>query len=189
MPIPQTLTDLAKHALRKPVWIETRRLLKRGGLSLLVALSMTLSASAQGQVEDLAKLSVEDLMNVEVTSVSKKEQKISQTASAIFVITMEDIRRSGATNIPDLLRLVPGLNVSQINSNIWAISARGFNGEFSNKLLVMLDGRIVYLPTFSGVFWDVLDLPLEDIERIEVIRGPMASSISSPRKLPKPAEA
>jgi len=172
MPIPQTLTDLAKHALRKPVWIETRRLLKRGGLSLLVALSMTLSASAQGQVEDLAKLSVEDLMNVEVTSVSKKEQKISQTASAIFVITMEDIRRSGATNIPDLLRLVPGLNVSQINSNIWAISARGFNVEFSNKLLVMLDGRIVYLPTFSGVFWDVLDLPLEDIERIEVIRGP-----------------
>ena len=149
-----------------------RGILTRACVALLVALSLTISARAQNPPEDLSKLSVEDLMNVEVTSVSKKEQKASQTAAAIFVITQEDIRRSGANNIPDLLRMVPGVNVAQINSNIWAISVRGFNGEFSNKLLVMLDGRIVYLPTFSGVFWDVLDVPLEDIERIEVIRGP-----------------
>ena len=144
----------------------------RGGVVLLLAASWAISAGAQNPPEDLSKLSVEDLMNVEVTSVSKKEQKVSQTAAAIFVITQEDIRRSGANNIPDLLRMVPGVNVAQINSNIWAISVRGFDGEFSNKLLVMLDGRIVYLPTFSGTFWDVLDVPLEDIERIEVIRGP-----------------
>src|SRR5204863_8390694 len=82
------------------------------------------------------------------------------------------IRRSGATNIPDLLRMVPGLQVARINANTWAISARGFDGEFSNKLLVMVDGRSVYLPTYSGVFWDPLDVPLEDIARIEDIRGP-----------------
>lgn len=111
-------------------------------------------------------------MNVEVTSVSKKEQKLSQTAAAIFVITAEDIRRSGATNIPDLLRMVPGMDVAQINGSTWAISARGFNQQFSNKLLVLIDGRIVYTSTFAGVFWDTMDLPLEDIERIEVIRGP-----------------
>ncbi len=124
------------------------------------------------QTADLSDKSLEDLMNTEVTSVSKKTQKLSQTAAAIFVITQEDIRRSSATNIPDLLRMVPGLDVAQINSNIWAISARGFNQEFSNKLLVLLDGRPVYSPTISGVLWDALDVPLEEIERIEVIRGP-----------------
>jgi iron complex outermembrane recepter protein len=140
------------------------------GLSLLVSLASF--ASAQNDPDDLSNMSVEDLMNVQVTSVSKKAQKISETAAAIYVITQEDIRRSGANNIPDLLRRVPGVNVTQINANIWAISVRGFNGEFSNKLLAMIDGRSVYAPTFSGVFWDVLNMPLEDIERIEVIRGP-----------------
>ena len=115
-------------------------------------------------------------MNVTVTSAAKKEQKLSRVAAAVFVITREDVRDSGALNIPDLLRMVPGLNVAQINANTWAISARGFNGEFSNKLLVLLDGRSVYLPTTSGVFWDVLDVPLADIERIEVIRGPGGAS-------------
>ncbi len=119
--------------------------------------------------------SIEDLMNIEVTSVSKKEQKISQAAAAIFVITQEDIHRSGATNIPDLLRLVPGLDVSQISANSWAISARGFNQQFTNKLLVMIDGRAVYTPLLGGVNWDTQDTPLEDIERIEVIRGPGAT--------------
>jgi iron complex outermembrane recepter protein len=114
-------------------------------------------------------------MNVEVTSVSKREQKLSQTAAAVFVITQEDIRRSGATNIPDLLRMVPGLDVAQINANTWAVSARGLNGRFANELLVLLDGRSVYTATTGGVFWDVLDTPLDDIERIEVIRGPGAS--------------
>ena len=111
-------------------------------------------------------------MNMEVTSVSKKEQKLSQVAAAIFVITAEDIRHSGAMNIPDLLRMVPGLNVAQINSNTWAISARGFNFQFASKLLVLIDGRAVYTPLFGGVNWDTQDVPLEDIERIEVIRGP-----------------
>lgn len=111
-------------------------------------------------------------MNIKVISVSKTEQTIARTAAAIFVITAEDIRRSGATNIPDLLRMVPGLDVAQIGANSWAISARGLNGRFSNELLVLVDGRNVYTPTFGGVFWDVLDMPLEDIERIEVIRGP-----------------
>src|SRR5260370_38299084 len=111
-------------------------------------------------------------MNMEVTSVSKKGQKMSQVAGAIFVITQEDIRRSGGTTIPDLLRMVPGVDGAQINGSTWAISARGFNAQFSDKLLVMIDGRIVYTPNFAGVYWDTLHLPLEDIERIEGIPGP-----------------
>lgn len=135
------------------------------------------SPAAMGQTpqtpqKDLTTTSIEDLMNMEVTSVSKKEQKSSQVAAAIFVITQEDIRRSGATNIPDLLRMVPGMDVAQINGSTWAIGSRGFNQQYANKLLVMVDGRSVYSPTFSGVFWDTIDLPLFDIERIEVIRGP-----------------
>jgi len=114
-------------------------------------------------------------MGIKVTSVSKKEQTLSRTPAAIFVISAEDIRRSGARNVPDLLRMVPGMDVAQIDANTWAISARGLNGRFSNKLLVLIDGRTVYIPTFGGVFWDVLNLPLEDIERIEVIRGPGGS--------------
>src|SRR5580704_7928551 len=133
---------------------------------------MSWPAWPQGKPVDLTDRSLEDLMNIEVTSVSKKEQKLSQTPAAVFVITQEDIRHSGATNIPDLLRMVPGLDVAQINANTWAISARGFNLQFANKLLVMVDGRAVYTPLFGGVNWDTVDVPLEDIERIEVIRGP-----------------
>jgi iron complex outermembrane recepter protein len=153
--------------------------LQRGikGCCLIFAAAVVFCGSAWTQEipKDLGNSSIEDLMNIEVTSVSKKEQKLSATASAVFVITTEDIRRSGATNIPDLLRIVPGMNVAQINANTWAISSRGLNGQFSNELLVMVDGRDVYTPTFGGVFWDVLDLPLENIERIEVIRGPGGS--------------
>jgi iron complex outermembrane recepter protein len=130
------------------------------------------SDQGTGSGADLTMLNIEDLMNVKVTSVSKREQKLSRTAAAIFVITQEDIRRSSATNIPDLLRMVPGMDVGEINGSTWAISARGFNAQFSNKLLVLIDGRIVYAPYFAGVYWDTLDLPLEDIDRIEVIRGP-----------------
>src|SRR5271168_5227899 len=130
---------------------------------------------AQQQPDDLTKKSIEDLMNLEVTSASKKEQKISQVAAAIYVITQEDIRRSGATNIPDLLRMVPGLDVAQINANSWAISSRGFNLQFTDKLLVLIDGRAVYTPLLGGVNWDTQDVPLEDIDRIEVIRGPGAT--------------
>jgi iron complex outermembrane receptor protein len=140
-------------------------------LALLFALCAR-PVPAQQSSADLTNQSLEDLMNTQVTSVSKKEQKLSRTASAIFVISQEDIRRSGATNIPDLLRMVPGMDVAQINGSTWAISARGFNQQFSNKLLVTIDGRSVYTSTFAGVFWDTMDYPLEDIERIEVIRGP-----------------
>ncbi len=131
--------------------------------------------SGQPRPEDLANESLEDLMKVEVTSVSNKEQTLSRTAAAVFVITQEDIARSGATNIPDVLRIAPGLDVAQINASTWAVSARGLNSQFSNELLVLIDGRNVYTPSFGGVFWDTVDLPLENIERIEVIRGPGAA--------------
>jgi iron complex outermembrane recepter protein len=140
--------------------------------SASMAAALAISTGAQEQAADLTKATLEDLMNIRVTSVSKKEEKLSRTAAAVFVITQEDIRRSGATNIPDCLRMVPGLDVAQMNANTWAIGARGFNAQYSRKLLVMVDGRTVYTPSFDGVFWDTLDLPLEDIERIEVIRGP-----------------
>src|SRR5271154_363306 len=141
---------------------------------VLMVLPM-LTAQAQNALPDLTALKIEDLMNVDVTSAGKKEQKLSQVPGALFVITTEDIRRSGTTNIPDLLRMVPGLEVAQINPSTWAISARGFNGEYSNKLLVLIDGRTVYTPTYSGVYWDTQDVPLDSIERIEIIRGPGAA--------------
>jgi outer membrane receptor for ferrienterochelin and colicin len=148
----------------------------RIGAFLAVLLCPSPAARAQQQAADLTERSLEDLMNVEVTSVSKKPEKLSRTASAVFVITQEDIRRSGATDIPDLLRMVPGIDVAQIDANAWAVSARGLNGRFSNELLVLVDGRSLYTSSFGGVFWDVVDLPIEDIERIEVIRGPGGSS-------------
>lgn len=148
---------------------------KRWLLLAGVLLSITVPTWAQQKPADLASQSLEDLMNIEVTSVSKTTQTLSTTAAAIFVISEEDISRSGALNIPDLLRMVPGTDVSQINANTWAISARGLNQRFSNELLVLVDGRTVYTETFGGVFWEVLDLPLEDVERIEVIRGPGGS--------------
>jgi len=132
-------------------------------------------AQESSGARELGDLSIEQLMNESVTSVSKREQKSSQVAAALFVISQEDIRRSGALNIPDLLRMVPGLDVAQINANTWAISARGFNHQFADKLLVLIDGRAVYTPTVGGVNWDTQDVPLEDIERIEVIRGPGAT--------------
>jgi iron complex outermembrane receptor protein len=147
----------------------------RTGAVLAVLVLYALPGWPQQTPPDLAERSLEDLMNVEVTSVSKTAEPLSRTAAAIFVITQEDIRRSGANNIPDLLRMVPGMDVAQIDSNTWAISARGLNGQFSNELLVLLDGRNLYTPTFGGVFWDVADVPLEDIDRIEVIRGPGGS--------------
>src|SRR6202789_3866370 len=133
---------------------------------------LALPAWSQQNSTDLTTKSLEDLSDVPGEAVSKKEEKLSRTAAAVFVITAEDIARSGATNIPDLLRMVPGMDVAQINANTWAVSARGFNGEFSNELLGLVDGRPVYVPTFGGVFWGVLDMPLDDIEKSEVIRGP-----------------
>src|SRR5207302_1952860 len=126
-------------------------------------------------VEALQKLSIEQLMNLQVTSVSKRTERLSQTASAIQVITQEDIRRSGDSSLAEALRLAANLQVAQIDSRQWAISARGFNGTAANKLLVLIDGRTVYTPLFSGVFWDVQEVPLQDIDRIEVISGPGAT--------------
>jgi iron complex outermembrane receptor protein len=146
-------------------------------LAVVAAAACAPQAVAQEitDTRNLADLSIEELMNESVTSVSKRQQKLSQVAAALFVINQEDIRRSGALNIPDLLRMVPGLDVAQINANTWAISARGFNHQFSDKLLVLIDGRAVYQPTSGGVYWDTQDVPLEDIERIEVVRGPGAT--------------
>ncbi len=120
----------------------------------------------------LLDLSIAELLHLEVTSASKKSQRVAETAAAVFVITQDDIQRSGARSIPEALRMAPGLEVAQIDANKWAISARGFNGRFANKLLVLMDGRALYTPSFGGVFWDVQDTVMEDIDRIEVIRGP-----------------
>jgi len=125
--------------------------------------------------EEVLELSLEDLLNVEVTSVSKKAQSLSDAAAAIFVITKDDLRRSGVTNIPDALRMVPGLNIARIDSNKWADGSRGFSGLYAYKLLVLIDGRSVQSALFSGVQWEVQDVMLEDVERIEVIRGPGAT--------------
>ncbi|HYL86204.1 MAG TPA: TonB-dependent receptor plug domain-containing protein [Candidatus Angelobacter sp.] len=128
--------------------------------------------NADSQQKDLTQVSIENLMNMEVSSASKKEQSVSRTAAAVFVLTQDDIRRSGMTTLPDVLRLVPGVEVAQIDASKWAVTSRGFNGRFADKLLVLIDGRSLYSPEFAGVFWQVQDLMLEDIDHIEVIRGP-----------------
>lgn len=128
-----------------------------------------------GLPSDLTKLSLDQLLDIEVTSVSKRPERALTAAAAIFVLSGDDIRRAGARSIAGALRLVPGLDVAQIDSRSYAIAARGFNGSTSDKLQVLLDGRTVYTPLTSAVFWDVLDTYLDDIERIEVIRGPGAT--------------
>ncbi|MFH0725001.1 MAG: TonB-dependent receptor [Pseudomonadota bacterium] len=138
--------------------------------SLLAAVASGLNPSV-----DLTAMSIEELLNIEVVSASKKMQKLSETDAAVFVISQDDLKRSGVTSIPEALRMVPGIQVARIDANKWAISSRGFNGRFANKLLVLMDGRSVYTPLYSGVFWDVQDTLMEDIDRIEVIRGPGAT--------------
>ncbi|MCA9759686.1 MAG: TonB-dependent receptor [Candidatus Eisenbacteria bacterium] len=133
------------------------------------------SASAASEVADLSNLSIEELMRVEVTSVSRQEEHWLDAAAAVTVITADDMRRAGVLSVPEALRMAPGIDVAQIDANKWAVSARGFLGRFSNKLLVLMDGRSIYTPFFGGVEWDMVDLSLDDIDRIEVIRGPGAS--------------
>jgi iron complex outermembrane receptor protein len=132
------------------------------------------SDTADGKsVEDLRQLSIEELANLKVTSVAKRAEPISQAPASVFVITAEDIRRSGATSLPEALRLAPNLEVAQINGYYYAITARGFNSfEAANKLLVLIDGRSLYSPVHSGVFWENIDLVMADVERIEVVSGP-----------------
>jgi iron complex outermembrane receptor protein len=131
--------------------------------------------AAVPQLRDLVELTVEQLSNITVSSVARREQPLSQAAADVFVITHEDIRRSAATTLPEVLRLAPNLQVARADANQYAISARGFNNVLANKLLVMIDGRTVYSPLFSGVFWEAQHVMLEDIERIEVISGPGAT--------------
>jgi iron complex outermembrane receptor protein len=123
----------------------------------------------------LTELSLEQLMEIEVTSVSKQAEKLVSAPAAVFALTTDDLRRSGSPSLAESLRLVPGMQVARVGAHDWAISARGFADVFSNKLLVLRDGRSLYTPLFSGVFWDVQDTMLEDIERIEVVRGPGAT--------------
>ncbi len=152
-----------------------RRVLKRG---LLALVSIWFPNGVNGQQVDpaeLKKLSLEQLSQIEVTTVSKESEPAFRTPAAIHVLTQDDIRRSGATNIPDLLRLIPGVEVAQIDSGKWAIGIRGFQGRLSKAVRVLIDGRTVYTPLFAGVYWEVQDTLLEDVERIEVVRGPGAT--------------
>ncbi|MCU1228952.1 MAG: hypothetical protein JWO97_1836, partial [Acidobacteria bacterium] len=122
--------------------------------------------------EDLANLDLQSLMKLEITSVSRRPEHLSDAAASIYVITGEEIERSGATSLPEALRLAPTLDVVEVHANSYTVSARGLSNSAANKLLVLIDGRSVYTPLFSGVFWDVQDVMLEDVERIEVISGP-----------------
>jgi len=140
---------------------------------LLACTDGTLAEPAAAEAaSELKKLGLEELMNMEVTTASKRAEKLAEVPAVIQVITGDDIRRSGASSIPEALRLAANLQVAQVASSQWAISARGFNGTAANKLLVLIDGRSAYTPLFSGVFWDVQDTLLQDVDRIEVISGP-----------------
>ncbi len=141
----------------------------------MAGLMVNLTAAQTASQIDVGELSIDTLANSQITSVSRKQERLFEAAAAVFVITQEDIRRSGVTSIPEALRMAPGIDVAQIDANKWAITARGFNERFADKLLVLIDGRAVYTPLSSGVYWDIQDLMLEDIERIEVIRGPGAT--------------
>jgi iron complex outermembrane recepter protein len=155
-----------------------QRLVAAGGLYLLFSLAAPVQMSraddsqqGQGNVP-LQQLSLEQLGDVEVTTASKEPEEVWKTPAAIYVLTQDDIRRSGATSIPEVLRLVPGVEVARIDSDHWAVGIRGFGSEFSKSVLVLIDGRSVYTPLFSGVYWELQNVLLEDVERIEVIRGP-----------------
>ena len=159
---------------RRPVGTVLSPLILAAGMAAATA---PLRAEAP-PAADFTNLDLEELMAVdvvEVSSVSRQTRPLVETAAAAFVVGAEDIRRSGATSIPEVLRMVPGVEVARIDANKWAVSIRGFNGRFADKLLVMIDGMSVYTPFFCNVFWDVQDVPLDDIARIEVVRGPGGS--------------
>jgi iron complex outermembrane recepter protein len=160
-------------------WIGARRFHRCGAVPLSVAsrgrlgLLISLAAAAlPAMAQSLADLSLEELATIQITSVSRRPESLSDAAASIYVITADAIRRSGATSLPQALRLAPNLQVAQVDASQYAISARGFNNAIGNKLLVLIDGRTVYTPFFSGVFWDQQDVMLEDVDRIEVISGP-----------------
>jgi iron complex outermembrane receptor protein len=154
----------------------TKAIKKRTALAAgLASLALPLLAAADSaplSLEALARFSIEELAEIEVSSVSRRPEPLRQAAAAIYVISREDIRRSGVTSLPEVLRLAPNLQVARLDASRYAISARGFNSSTANKLQVLIDGRSVYTPLYSGVFWDAQDTLLEDIERIEVVSGP-----------------
>jgi iron complex outermembrane receptor protein len=139
--------------------------------ALLIA-ALPAVARAQSKPPDLAQATIEQLLSLEITSAGRRQQRAEDVAAAVYVITREDIRRSGLTLLPEILRLAPGVQVAQLNANKWAISVRGFNSIYSNKLLILLDGRSLFNRAFAGVLWDGLDLDIDEIERIEIVRGP-----------------
>jgi len=143
----------------------------------LIAAAVSLPAAAQPRsaAASLADLSLEQLGNIVVLSVSRREESLAEAPASIYVITSDEIRRAGVTSLPEALRLAPNLIVARADANQYAISARGFNNVLANKLLVMIDGRTVYTPLFSGVFWEAQDVMLEHVERIEVVSGPGAT--------------
>jgi iron complex outermembrane recepter protein len=148
----------------------------RFGLAAFCLLAFSIASSAQETDEaPLEQLSLEELLHTEVSSVLKHASDLTDAPAATTVIRREDIERSAATSLPDLLRTVPGLAVARIDGNRWAISARGFNGFFGSKLLIMIDGRSIYNSIYSGIFWDANDIPLDNISRIEIVRGPVAA--------------
>jgi len=154
---------------RRPIFGVLRTL---GTLALVAGVQ---AHAAQTMAGDFANLSLEQLGDIQVTSVSRHAERLQDAPASIYVITAEDIRRSGVTSLPEALRLAPNLQVARVNASSYAISARGFNNSIGNKLLVLIDGRTVYTPLFSGVFWDAQDVMLEDVDRIEVISGPGAT--------------
>ncbi len=166
------MTDSSLHVCKSTSTFQRNTL---SGLLLLAFAIAAARADEAAPTQTLANLSLEELSNIEVTSVSKRAQNLQSAAAAITVVTNEEIRRSGATTVPDALRFVPGLNVAQQSASDWAVSARGFSSVNSEKLLVLSDTRSIYTPLFSGVLWDVQDYLLADIDRIEVIRGPGAT--------------
>ncbi len=174
--MPRRATHLEHISLSSSV----RQLIRPLGRTLVLTLLAVAAGSGdmsrcEDSPPDLTAIGIEAVMNMEVTSVSKRPERLMDAAAAVQVITSEDIRRSGATNIAELLRLVPGVQVARVNSNTWAVGVRGFTSTLSRSLLVLIDGRSVYSPLFAGVYWDVQDTLLNDIDRIEVIRGPGAT--------------
>ncbi|HLA35073.1 MAG TPA: TonB-dependent receptor [Rhodocyclaceae bacterium] len=144
-------------------------------LGAFLALRFAASCAATPSAQNPIDLSLEDLLNVEVMTASRKSQHLQDVAAAIFIITRDDIERSGVASLPEALRMAPGVNVARLANSRWAVSVRGFNGRFANKLLVLMDGRSLYSPLFSGVIWENEDTLLEDIDRIEIVRGPTAA--------------
>lgn len=164
-------TILNLFQFNKPSWFRDMRskpsIVQKLTIVLLSCLMATPAVAA-----DYFDLGPEELLSAEVVSASKTSGTVWNSAAAVYVISNEDIQRAGARNIPDALRMVPGVQVAQADANSWAISIRGFNGTLANKLLVMVDGRTIYNPLFAGTYWELQDMVLGDIERIEVVRGP-----------------